>query len=162
MGGRTAFRKEVGAALVTVSCALSLIGGSAAAADPRVGNVPDRTTQPNAGECTAMVLDPQRVNVYPSTEEPYEFLVQGAVHIDDPTVAAGCTLRVCVEEEHGAGNWHAEGCGRSTVDPSESDYYSLTPYVDCDNDGDSATYRSQARFEGSTVTRVGAARYVCG
>ncbi|MPZ67791.1 MAG: hypothetical protein GEU83_20675 [Pseudonocardiaceae bacterium] len=107
------------------------------------------------------MLDPQAVTVFPSDQARYDYLVQASVRLDEPGRAAGCDLRVCVEEEHGPGNWHAEGCGVSTVEPTVADYYSLTPYVDCDSSADTGNYRSYVRFEDSVVARVGEARAVC-
>lgn len=144
---------------VAVGCGLALTAGPAAA-DPGSGGGSGGAPR-QGGDCSATVLEPQAVTVFPANQQPYEFLVQATVSIDDPGRAAGCALRVCVEEEHGPGNWHAEGCGISTVDPAVADYYSLTPYVDCDSTADTGNFRSYVRFEDSTVARVGVARAVC-
>lgn len=108
------------------------------------------------------MLQPAAVNVYPTDDAPFEFQVQAVVYVTDPARAAGCTLRVCVEEELGEGNWRAENCGLNGIDAREHYYYySLIPYVDCDNYGGTGDFRSYARFDGSTVSRAGPPRFVC-
>lgn len=160
MGVRTAVLRCVRVTALAF-CWVFAADGSTVVADPDVANSGHHLMQPPDRDCSATLLEPQAVNVYPSDQEPYEFLVQGAVRINDPSRADGCELRVCVEEEHGPGRWHAEGCGLSTVDADVTDYYSLTPYVDCENYADTGDFRSYVRFESSSVARVGVARSVC-
>lgn len=92
-----------------------------------------------------------------------EYLIAAEVYLQNPGAAAGCTIRVCLEEW--LGYWYGQECANSTVASWEHYYLSGTVYLNCDWYYTSpARFRSQGSFPppgGSGVTYSGPETRFC-
>jgi hypothetical protein len=138
----------VGAIVLTASLAAQRERASAA-------------TQGKAATCSLSGTYARDVKVYKVNAPPYEYRVQGVGYVSNPGARKGCILIVCEAEELGKGNWVPSWCTHNAVASGVRYYYSMAPYIDCQNYGGTGYFRSYVRYEGSGVRLLGPPRFVC-
>jgi hypothetical protein len=115
-----------------------------------------------AQRCTLLKIQVRPVKVYRVDDPVFEYRVEGRVYVPRPNGAVeGCRLKVCEAEELGRGNWHPAWCNDWILGNSQRRYWSLAPYVDCDEYDGTGWFRSYARFDGSNARALGVETRLC-
>jgi hypothetical protein len=151
--------RELG--IIATAAALAVLAVAPASAGGG-GNTGIEAAASAKQRCTLTKVQVRPVKVYRVDEDPYEYRVEGRVRISRPNGALeGCQIKVCEAEELGRGNWVPAWCNNFTVGNSQHRYWSLAPYVDCDEYDGTGWFRSYARFEGSNARALGVETRLC-
>jgi hypothetical protein len=153
-------RPARGGGIAVVVAALAVLAAAPASAGG--GSAGDKAVAAAKARCTLTKIQVRPVKVYRVNEDPYEYRVEGRVRISRPNGALeGCRIKVCEAEELGRGNWYPAWCNDFVVGNGQHRYWSLAPYVDCDEYDGTGWFRSYARFEGSNARALGVETRLC-